>query len=55
MTYYVATRNGSSLSWFPTLADAIRHGLSLKQPFDVSLASGAWIWLWGQGHTGVPE
>src|SRR4029077_6856863 len=47
-TYTVQPRNLWRMWDFPTLPEAIAFGLTLKEPFDVSVDSGAIVWGWGQ-------
>jgi hypothetical protein len=42
------TREYLRVASFATLADAIKFGLSLNEPFDVSVSSGAIVWAWDQ-------
>lgn len=47
-TYTVQPRNPWRLWDFTTLPEAVAFGLSLGEPFDVSVDSGAIVWGWEQ-------
>jgi hypothetical protein len=47
-TYTVQPRNLWRLWDFSTLSDAVEFGFTLKEPFDVSVDSGAIVWSWAQ-------
>jgi len=47
-TYTVQPRNLWRTWDFPVLQDAIDFGLTLDEPFDVSVDSGAIVWSWAQ-------
>lgn len=44
--YTVQPRNPWRLRTFSVLADAIAFGLTMREPFDVSVPSGALVWVW---------
>lgn len=47
-TYTVQPRNLWRMWDFSTLPDAVNFGLTLEEPFDVSVDSGAIVWAWEQ-------
>lgn len=46
--YYAQTRSPYRVLKRATLAEAIASGLALRVPFDVSVESGAIVWVWEQ-------
>jgi hypothetical protein len=54
-TYTVQPRNLWRLWDFPTLSGAVEFGLSLNEPFDVSVDSGAIVWSWEQRPSSLAE